>query len=69
MRKCFFLQSMQMERWKRLTNRLAYQWGSLDLKIYERPRSLYQGELQQSPITGLPERRYPRCVCFFEKRI
>jgi len=49
-----------MERWKRLTNRLAYQWGSLDLKIYERPRSLYQGELQQSPITGLPERRYPR---------
>lgn len=65
-------QSMQMERWKRLTNKLAYQWGSLDLKIYERPRSLYQGELQQSPITGLPERRYPRCVCcslVFEENI
>lgn len=49
-----------MERWKRLTNKLAYQWGSLDLQIYERPRSLYHGEIHQSPITGLPERRYPR---------
>ncbi len=48
-----------MERWKRLTNKLAYQWGSLDLQIFERPRSLYYGDLYRSPITNKQERRYP----------
>ena len=48
-----------MERWKRLSNKLAYQWGSLDLQIFERPRSLYHGELERSPITNQLERRYP----------
>ena len=48
-----------MERWKRLTNRLAYDWGTLDLQIYERPRSLYHGDLHRSPVTNKLEPRYP----------
>ncbi len=48
-----------MERWKRLTNKLAYQWGSLDLQIFERARPLYHGDVYRSPITNKPERRYP----------
>jgi hypothetical protein len=48
-----------MERWKRLSNKLAYQWGTMDLQIFERPRSLYYGDLQLSPITDQQERRYP----------
>jgi hypothetical protein len=48
-----------MERWKRSSNKLAYQWGTLDLQIFERPRSLYHGDLQRSPITNQLERRYP----------
>lgn len=51
-----------MERWKRLTNQLASQWGTLDLQIYERARPLYHGELHISPITNKPERRYPKYV-------
>jgi hypothetical protein len=47
-----------MERWKRLTNKLAYQWGTLDLQVYERPRALYHGNLHLSPITNKLERRY-----------
>lgn len=49
-----------MERWKRLSNRLAYQWGSYDLQIYERPRSVYYGDFQTSPITNEKERCYPK---------
>ncbi|CAM4753214.1 unnamed protein product [Rotaria magnacalcarata] len=49
-----------MEKWKRLSNRLAYQWGSYDLQIFERPRPLYYGDLKNSPITNQPERRYPK---------
>jgi hypothetical protein len=48
-----------MEKWKRLTNKLAYQWGSLDLQTFEQPRPLYHGDLQLSPITNKQERRYP----------
>ena len=48
-----------MERWKRLTNKLAYRWGSLDIQVFERPRPLYHGELYLSPITNQQERRYP----------
>ncbi|UJR16383.1 hypothetical protein I4U23_003286 [Adineta vaga] len=48
-----------MERWKRLTNKLAYQWGTLDLQVFERPRPAYFGELQPSPITGRLEPLYP----------
>ncbi len=48
-----------MERWKRASNKLAYQWGTLDLQIFERPRTLYHGDLQRSPITNQQERRYP----------
>ncbi|CAF0803540.1 unnamed protein product [Rotaria sordida] len=52
--------SIFMEQWKRLSNKLAYQWGSYDFKVFERPRSLYYGDLQLSPITNQPERVYPR---------
>ena len=48
-----------MERWKRLTNKLAYQWGVLDTQVFEQPRSLYHGDLALSPITNKQERRYP----------
>ena len=48
-----------MERWKRLTNRLAYLWGTLDLEVFDRPRSLYYGDLQTSLITNKQERYYP----------
>lgn len=48
-----------MERWKRTTNKLAYYWGTLDLQVFERPRALYYGDLQKSPITGKQERLYP----------
>ena len=48
-----------MERWKRLTNKLAYQWGSLDQQVFERARALYHGDLYRSPITNQLERRYP----------
>jgi hypothetical protein len=48
-----------MERWKRLSIKLAYQWGTYDLQIFERPRSLYHGDLQRSPITNQQERVYP----------
>jgi hypothetical protein len=49
-----------MERWKRLTNKLAYEWGTLDTEVFERPRSAYHGDLHVSPITNKLERRYPR---------
>ncbi|CAF3286759.1 unnamed protein product [Rotaria sp. Silwood2] len=52
--------SIFMEKWKRLSSKLAYQWGSFDLKIYERPRPFYYGDLQRSPITNQAERVYPR---------
>jgi hypothetical protein len=48
-----------MERWKRLTNKLAYRWGSLDRQIFERARPRYVGEFQLSPITNKQERCYP----------
>ncbi|CAF1634206.1 unnamed protein product [Adineta ricciae] len=48
-----------MERWKRLTNKLAYQWGTLDLQVFQRPRPPYYGDLQPSPITGRLEPLYP----------
>lgn len=48
-----------MERWKRLSNKLAYQWGTFDIQIFERPRTLYYGDLERSPITNQQERRYP----------
>ena len=48
-----------MERWKRLTNRLAYQWGTLDMKVFERPRPVFYGTLRRSPVTNLQERFYP----------
>jgi hypothetical protein len=48
-----------MERWKRHSNKLAYEWGTLDMKIFEHPRSLYYGDLQRSPITNQQERLYP----------
>ena len=48
-----------MERWKRYSNKLAYQWGALELKVFEQPRSLYHGDLQRSPITNQQERHYP----------
>ncbi|CAF0826099.1 unnamed protein product [Didymodactylos carnosus] len=48
-----------MERWKRLGNKLAFEWGALDVQIFERPRPLYHGPLVRSPITNKLERRYP----------
>ena len=51
--------SVQMERWKRFSNKLAYEWGSFDLKVFELPRSLYHGDLKRSPITNKLERQYP----------
>jgi len=54
-----FESNFQMERWKRFTNKLAYQWGSLDLQIFERARAEYYGELRLSPITNKQERLYP----------
>lgn len=48
-----------MERWKRLTNKLASQWGTFDVQIYQRARPLYYGDLKLSPITNKPERIYP----------
>jgi hypothetical protein len=48
-----------MERWKRRTNKLAYEWGTLELQVFERPRALYHGDLERSPITGKLERLYP----------
>ncbi|CAF1064866.1 unnamed protein product [Adineta steineri] len=59
---CFFnviWWTVFMERWKRLTNKLAYEWGTLDLQIFERPRSRYFGDLHRSPITDKIERQYP----------
>ncbi|CAF1211313.1 unnamed protein product [Adineta ricciae] len=52
--------SVFIERWKRLSIKLAYEWGTMDLQIFERPRSLYHGDLQLSPITNQKERRYPK---------
>ena len=48
-----------MERWKRFSNKLAYEWGSFDMKIFERQRPLYYGDLKRSPITNKLERAYP----------
>ncbi|CAF1291293.1 unnamed protein product [Adineta steineri] len=51
--------SIFIERWKRVSITLAYQWGTLDLQVFERPRSLYYGDLHRSPVTNQQERRYP----------
>ncbi|CAF1311319.1 unnamed protein product [Adineta steineri] len=51
--------SIFIERWKRVSITLAYQWGTLDLQVFERPRSLYYGDLHRSPITNQQERLYP----------
>ncbi|CAF1320639.1 unnamed protein product [Adineta steineri] len=51
--------SIFIERWKRVSITLAYQWGTLDLQVFERPRSLYYGDLRRSPITNQQERLYP----------
>ena len=48
-----------MERWKRRTNKLAYEWGTFELQSFERPRALYYGDLKRSPITNKLERHYP----------
>ncbi|CAF1198507.1 unnamed protein product [Rotaria sordida] len=48
-----------MELWKNYTNKLAHQWGTLDIEIFERPRSLYYGDPQLSPITNTEEPQYP----------
>ncbi|CAF2102384.1 unnamed protein product [Rotaria magnacalcarata] len=59
---CFFIViwwTVFMELWKNYTNRLASQWGTLDGEMFERPRSLYYGEPQLSPITNKEEPYYP----------
>ncbi|CAF0837646.1 unnamed protein product [Rotaria sp. Silwood1] len=48
-----------MELWKNYTNKLASQWGTLDIETFERPRSLYYGDPRLSPITNKEEPHYP----------
>lgn len=50
--------SVFMERWKRFSNKLAFQWGSYDSTMFERPRAVYHGVLKRSEITGKLERQY-----------
>nr|XP_032521785.1 anoctamin-8 isoform X2 [Danaus plexippus plexippus] len=50
-----------LETWKRLSNVLAYRWGTLDQRddLLVEPRPLFQGEMGISKVTGRPEPQYP----------
>lgn len=50
-----------LETWKRYSNALAYKWGTLDQRdeLLLEPRSLFQGEMSTSSVTGRPEPQYP----------
>ncbi|KAL3281713.1 hypothetical protein HHI36_004917 [Cryptolaemus montrouzieri] len=50
--------------WKRKSNELAFNWGTIGMTSLDEPRANFRGTMEMDPITGKVAPQYPRYVTY-----
>ncbi|XP_045470145.1 anoctamin-10 isoform X2 [Harmonia axyridis] len=56
--------TLMLEFWRRKSNELAFQWGTIGMTSLDEPRANFQGTMEKDPITGKCSPQYPRYLTY-----